>query len=550
MPTIVKNKRKLCETNLSDFSIEQIEGVPFFSRYRELERLLRKHIPTLDFNKYFAEPYENRIKKIIEWYYLPGSESPSNISELMEYNPEAYSDALFQRDSILNEIQSAIQISGESERKYLNALLTGLESSESSKTTFFYDGHILFGVWGMKAKAGRDLENVIREDVLDHRVFTIKYEVEGDAKLSFSSIRRKYGYRLTPSDVPQVTPADGWTFTQWKPDVPQGFTISDDTIFTAVCEKIVPPPDTDTDTEKTDDNVDVKNGVTDNEKISDNIGSKYRVVFRGEDGGSLQGRTEYLKNPGEKILSNEVPTAIPNEGYEFIGWDRQPEGYKVHSDTEFIARFREKGKTRRGLWGLTWFGRNGCLHALLNWLLLGLGLLLLFLLLWCFVFGKCHFNLCGCDCNDPIPNNVIPPSQNDDNITPAPNDNPIPHTGDVQILLSWSNLNDLDIACVDPQGNTVWYKNKRVPSGGVLDIDMNTNEGIKKTNPIENIYWPSGSAPKGQYSVVLTYYAKNENSDALTPYTVKVKHGDIVDTYTGTLTTVKQQVNICTFVID
>lgn len=549
MPTIVKNKRKLCETNLSDFSIEQIEGVPFFSRYRELERLMRKHIPTLDFNKYFAEPYENRIKKIIEWYYLPGSELPSNISELMKYNPEAYFDALSQRDSILNEIQSAIQTSGESERKYLNALLTGLESSESSKTTFFYDGHILFGVWGMKAKAGRDLENVIREDVLDHRVFTINYEVEGDAKLSFSDIRRKHGYRLTPSDVPQVTPADSWTFTQWKPDVPQGFTISDNTIFTAVCEKNEVPVDPVA--EEHHEDADTENIVADSEDVQHETPDdpKYRVVFRSDEGGTLQGCTEYLKSPGEKVLAGEIPTPVPNDGFEFVGWEPQPEGYEVHSDTEFKARFREK-EERHGLWGFTWFGRKGCLHALLNWLLLALGLLLLFMLLWCFVFDKCHFNLCGCDCNDIIPNNVIPPTQNDGNNNPTPDDNPIPHTGDVQILLSWSNLNDLDIACVDPQGNTVWYNNKTVPSGGVLDIDMNINGGIQKTNPIENIYWPSGSAPQGQYSVFLTYFSQNENSDLTTPYTVKVKHGDIVDTYTGTLTTVKQQVNICTFVID
>lgn len=545
MSTTVKNKKKLCETSLSDFSIEQIEGVPFYSRYREIGSLLRKHIPSLDFNRHFAEPCENRTKKIIEWFFFPGEESPSSMFDLKSYNPNAYSDATSQRDSILNEINSSISNCGENERKYLNAILTGLNSTESDKTTYYYDNHILFGIWGMRAKAGRSLENVIREDVSDHRVFTIKFNVEGDAQLTSSFIKRKNGYRLTPSDIPQVLPADGWVFAQWRPDIPQGFIVSEDTTFTAFCEKAALPPEKGDPVDGDSGSGVVEEASNDVEKGKEDKTSKFRVSFRSESGGSLNGKTEYLKSDGEKVLPGEVPTVTPDEGYEFVGWNRQPEGYEVHSDTDFLARFR---KVKQGLWGLAWFGRKGCLHALLNWFLLGLGLLLLFLLLWCFVFGKCHFNLCGCDCDNPVPNNVMPSPQGRD--VPTPDDNPTPHTGDVQILLSWSNLNDLDIACIDPQGNTVWYKNKSVPSGGVLDIDMNAAGSVCRTDPIENIYWPIGSAPQGKYSVVLTYFAKNDNADIVTPYTVKVKHGETVDTYTGTLTAVKQQVNICTFIID
>ena len=63
-----------------------------------------------------------------------------------------------------------------------------------------------------------------------------------------------------------------------------------------------------------------------------------------------------------------------------------------------------------------------------------------------------------------------------------------PSTGDVQVLLSWDNYNDLDLACIDPEGNTLWFKNKRVPSGGLLEIDMNVAPNDSKT-PIENISW-------------------------------------------------------------
>jgi hypothetical protein len=52
-------------------------------------------------------------------------------------------------------------------------------------------------------------------------------------------------------------------------------------------------------------------------------------------------------------------------------------------------------------------------------------------------------------------------------------ENPEPSTGSVQVLLKWYNYNDLDLICRDPNGDVVWYKNKIVPSGGMLEIDMN-----------------------------------------------------------------------------
>jgi hypothetical protein len=90
-----------------------------------------------------------------------------------------------------------------------------------------------------------------------------------------------------------------------------------------------------------------------------------------------------------------------------------------------------------------------------------------------------------------------------------------------------------------------------VPSGGELDVDMNASGGgPKRNNPIENIYWPAGGAPKGQYAVFLTYYAKNDLTQKETPYTIKVKHGDVTDTYTGVIKEVKQRIKICTFSIE
>lgn len=126
---------------------------------------------------------------------------------------------------------------------------------------------------------------------------------------------------------------------------------------------------------------------------------------------------------------------------------------------------------------------------------------------------------------------------------------PAPQTGDVQIQLKWHNFNDLDIACTDPFGQTVNFRNKHVPSGGCLDVDMNAG-GLKSNQPLENIYWPTGGAPSGNYTVYLKYYARKDSYEDATPYEVFVKYGDKAENYTGTLSSINTGWNkICSFTL-
>lgn len=124
---------------------------------------------------------------------------------------------------------------------------------------------------------------------------------------------------------------------------------------------------------------------------------------------------------------------------------------------------------------------------------------------------------------------------------------PEPSTGDVQVLLSWNNYNDLDLIVTDPYSESVWFKNRRVSSGGQLEIDMNVEYPDSKT-PIENIYWPSNGAPNGTYNVYLQYYKQYENTTA-NSYKITVKHGDKTDEYTGTVNNEKEAILICTFTL-
>jgi len=117
----------------------------------------------------------------------------------------------------------------------------------------------------------------------------------------------------------------------------------------------------------------------------------------------------------------------------------------------------------------------------------------------------------------------------------------------VQILLSWNNYNDLDLICTDPDSNTVFYKNRRVPSGGQLEIDMNV-EYPDRQNPIENIYWPAGGAPNGTYHVYLLYFKQHINIKD-TPYKISVKYGGKTKDYEGTISKEKEAIHIGSFTL-
>ena len=120
-------------------------------------------------------------------------------------------------------------------------------------------------------------------------------------------------------------------------------------------------------------------------------------------------------------------------------------------------------------------------------------------------------------------------------------------TGDVQVTLSWDNYNDLDLVCIDPMNDTVWFQNKWSGSGGQLEIDMNAN-AMDSKNPIENIFWPSGGAPLGKYQVYLIYYQKHVDLNE-TSYTVKIKYGSKTQVLTGKIKMEDKSIPIYTFIL-
>jgi len=79
-------------------------------------------------------------------------------------------------------------------------------------------------------------------------------------------------------------------------------------------------------------------------------------------------------------------------------------------------------------------------------------------------------------------------------------------TGDVQVTLSWSDINDLDLHVIDPNGEEVYYGNRMSTTGGTLDVDANAACNNTTTSPKENIFWPAGTAPSGTYTVQVVFF--------------------------------------------
>ena len=93
-------------------------------------------------------------------------------------------------------------------------------------------------------------------------------------------------------------------------------------------------------------------------------------------------------------------------------------------------------------------------------------------------------------------------------------------TGDIQFSLFWGNRNDLDLHCIDPAGEHIFYSHKKSEAtGGELDVDRNASAPFTD-RPIENIYWPEGGAPPGVYKVCVVHYNRHGGRDP-TAFTVR-----------------------------
>lgn len=110
-------------------------------------------------------------------------------------------------------------------------------------------------------------------------------------------------------------------------------------------------------------------------------------------------------------------------------------------------------------------------------------------------------------------------------------------TGAITISLMWDNYNDIDLHCIDPNGEEIFYGHRNSKSGGELDVDMNAGGPISN-EPVENIYWDNSKAKKGKYVVYINHFANHQCYGCIDPtnYTVVVKQNNIIKEFKGKIT--------------
>lgn len=116
-------------------------------------------------------------------------------------------------------------------------------------------------------------------------------------------------------------------------------------------------------------------------------------------------------------------------------------------------------------------------------------------------------------------------------------------TGDVQLTLEWGSNADLDLSVVEPDGNQIYHANRGPSSSnGQLDVDANVSCPADAEEGVENIFWPEGDAPAGDYEVQVYGYSVGPTGDVAGTtgcgdgsYTLTITVGGEEDVRTGTV---------------
>ena len=106
--------------------------------------------------------------------------------------------------------------------------------------------------------------------------------------------------------------------------------------------------------------------------------------------------------------------------------------------------------------------------------------------------------------------------------------------GDLRVSLAWTNPDDLDISCVEPDGNEIYYAKKiSTNTRGCLDIDMNAYGKKDDFNPVENIFWESRQTmKKGKYKFIVHNF--NKRSNERLGFSISTEFDGKIQTYTST----------------
>jgi hypothetical protein len=107
--------------------------------------------------------------------------------------------------------------------------------------------------------------------------------------------------------------------------------------------------------------------------------------------------------------------------------------------------------------------------------------------------------------------------------------------GEIDIMLSWANKNDLDLHVICPCGTRIFFGNKRCNyCEGMLDIDMNVQYSNALNDAVEHIYFLKNNAKRGIYQVEVNHYRNHNGVENTTKYWVYLTiAGNVIEEHEG-----------------
>ncbi len=103
--------------------------------------------------------------------------------------------------------------------------------------------------------------------------------------------------------------------------------------------------------------------------------------------------------------------------------------------------------------------------------------------------------------------------------------------GSLQVSLSWAAPVDLDLHLATPEGDEIYYGARTSGSGGSLDLDSNAACDLDGVDN-ENITWPNGSAPAGEYVARVDLWSACAVTGRI-PYVVSIRRCGQTETFNG-----------------
>lgn len=310
-------KQRICYTEVTDFTEFQGIGVdPLYKRYDSVFSVIKNNLPEKYWD-FLAQPlYDDELDQI-SWFVRDWKESPERFCNLSPEDAAKYS---LLREETFSEFKKVLaKLKGED----LQILSGALKNADGNDFLFCYDDKVSVVAWGMMPDTKA---HTVYGTIIHGFDFQKKHKIRFDAGSNGSfktkldgQMTRVDGSILTERDLPSIPIADdGYVFKHWDPD-PIGLKVTRDLTFTAKYEKVFV---SDTDVEKPT-----------VEKIS--------IRFEPGEHGTITGNTQIFINKGGLIDGNDIPHVNPEEGYRFIGWDKETNGF-FESDEVFTALFEAK----------------------------------------------------------------------------------------------------------------------------------------------------------------------------------------------------------------